>query len=71
MQNKSMKKFAGLILAGGLLLGSGCSLSSLGQNVWTGFGQSLGAVPANILANFITTNFLGNILNPDDGEDAE
>lgn len=70
MQNKSMKKFAGLILAGGLLLGSGCSLSSLGQNAWTGFGQSLGAVPANILAGYITNNFLG-FLTPDDGEDAE
>jgi len=45
------------------LLSSGCSLSSLGTNIWAGFGYGVGGIPGQILGNLIITPLLNQFLN--------
>jgi hypothetical protein len=35
--------------------------SSLGRNIWRGFGESIGAVPAAFVTNFVATTLGINI----------
>lgn len=53
MRLNKFSKLAALTLAGGLVLGSGCSLNGLLRNVWVGFGYSLGSIPADIVGGWI------------------
>lgn len=43
------------------LTGTGCSLESLGMNIWKGFGYGIGGLPAGIV-----NNFLSDLLFPPD-----
>jgi hypothetical protein len=38
------------------VIASGCC-ASLGRNIWVGFGESIGAVPAGFLVNFLANTF--------------
>lgn len=42
------------------VIGGGCA-ASLQQNIWRGFGESIGAVPAGFLVNFLATTFGINV----------
>ncbi len=35
------------------VLGTGCSINGLLNNVWFGFGAGLGGIPAQIVGNFL------------------
>jgi len=62
MKNGRTRRFVAVsMLAVCSLFGTGCSLSGLTQNAWFGFGAGLGAIPANLVADFIVANFLGVI----------
>ncbi len=63
---RKFSKLAALTLTGGLVLGGGCTFSGLTNNIWKGFGYSLGGIPANILSDFVLANFIVDD-NADDG----
>lgn len=48
----------GLFAACVSVLNTGC-IDKIAQNMLVGFGFSLGALPANILGDWVLTNFLG------------
>lgn len=58
MRMNKFSKLAALALTGGLVLSGGCSFGGLANNVWKGFGYSLGGIPANILSDFVLANFI-------------
>ena len=43
-----------LLVSFGNLFVGGCMWGSLGRNVWRGFGESIGALPANFVTGAIT-----------------
>jgi len=62
---KKVGRLLGVVLTGGTLLQGGC----LDWNdVGFGFNAGLGAIPANLIGNYITANFLGFL---DTGDTAE
>ncbi len=62
---RKVSRFVGLSLFGlSTLLSGGCIDWA---DVQFGFNAGLGAIPANIVGNFITANFLG--VTGDDAED--
>jgi hypothetical protein len=63
MKRERMGRIAAVGLMGTALAGcnAGC-LETIGQNILVGFGFSLGALPAN----FIADTFLADLLNPPD-----
>jgi len=64
MKRENIGRTAALGLLGAALAGcnTGC-IDTIGQNMLVGFGFSLGALPAN----FIADTFFADLLNPDDG----
>ncbi|HOO17302.1 MAG: hypothetical protein KBH81_04475 [Phycisphaerae bacterium] len=53
-----MRKRISMMLLASLttVIASGCC-ASLGRNIWVGFGESIGAVPASFLVNFLANTF--------------
>lgn len=39
-----------------LVSATGCSLNSLAFNIWEGFGNGIGYLPANIITDFIASS---------------
>jgi hypothetical protein len=71
MQNKIRRvKFAALLAMGGMMLQFGGCLGTLPRNIWTGFGYSLGALPANILAEAYIAPLLEGVIGGGDEEEA-
>ena len=60
---KKVGRLLGLVLSGGTLLQLGSCLNW--DNIGFGFNAGLGAIPANLVGNYITANFLG-FLTPED-----
>jgi len=52
-----MRKFAlvGTLIAVCGLASTGCTLNSLGANIWKGFGYGIGAIPTGLIANALST----------------
>jgi len=65
MKRENIGRTAALGLLGAGLAGcnTGCIVEAIGQNMVVGFGFSLGALPAQIIAD----QFLAGFLTPDDG----
>jgi hypothetical protein len=66
---KKTVRWFGVAALGGMLLQGGCSLQGLTRNIWVGFGQSIGSVPAGILVDAYVTPLLNDLINPDDDGD--
>ncbi|RJP37237.1 MAG: hypothetical protein C4547_05820 [Phycisphaerales bacterium] len=65
----SLKKKALVLLAtGGMLLGGGCSLDGLLRNVWTGFGYSIGALPAQVVTDLFLQDIIDSLTGGGDGD---
>ncbi|NLG43496.1 MAG: hypothetical protein GX547_09635 [Phycisphaerae bacterium] len=45
-----------MLVASAATLFNGC-FGSLQRNIWVGFGESIGAVPASFLVNFLANTF--------------
>jgi hypothetical protein len=45
-----------MLVASAATLFNGC-FGSLQRNIWVGFGESIGAVPAGFLVNFLANTF--------------
>lgn len=68
MKKGSFRRFVATCLMGGSVLPfTGC-LSW--DDISFGFNAGLGAIPANLVGNYVTANFLG-FLEGDTGEDTE
>lgn len=65
MKNRRFQRFLalGVFAASGSLFQLGCSLERIGRSVFEGFGFSLGAIPAQFVADAL----LG-FVNPPDNE---
>lgn len=48
-----------LLVSGGVLLQSGCY--GLWNNIWVGFGEGIGAIPANFVANALIVPLLNSL----------
>lgn len=60
MKKGRTRRFAAVSMLGVCsLFGTGCSLDGLLQNAWFGFGSSFGAIPANLIADYIFGTFFG------------
>jgi hypothetical protein len=64
-RNRLGRLFAVATLGFSSMFSTGCFNT---DDIWFGFNAGLGAIPANLVGNYITANFLG-FLTPDD--DAE
>ena len=62
MQNGNFRRFVVVSVLGVActVLNTGC-IDKIGQAFINGFGFSFGAVPANIISDYILTNFLGGL----------
>ena len=58
LKEASVRKRISMMLLASLttVIASGCC-ASLGRNIWVGFGESIGAVPASFLVNFLANTF--------------
>lgn len=50
MKKGLVAKFMMLGVVGGMMFSSGCNLT---RNIWRGFGESLGGIPANIVVSLV------------------
>ncbi len=62
MKKGSFRRFVACLMGGSLLQLGGC-LSW--DDITFGFNAGLGAIPANLVGNYVTANFLG-FLTPDE-----
>ncbi|MBN1514207.1 MAG: hypothetical protein JXB13_19480 [Phycisphaerae bacterium] len=61
-------KWGLLSLLGCAILSGGCGVSKLPQNIWVGFGESVGSLSANILIDYINSTFTDEIIGPPPSE---